>query len=594
MDTQALDLREKLHALRRLIGYRPVYIAFIGVFSFVATVFEAIGLSFLLPIIQVAQQSGDPTAEADGLSQLFLRAYEFVGLPFSLEYMILGVGAVMTLRYTLTFTAKWLAAKLRIEYERDLKTRAYEQALGAQIAYYDEMGSDDILNAIITQTKYAARIIQNGVKFVQQLLLSLMYIGISFAIAPSLTMVSAVLLGGITLGVRHLIEPAYTVGDRVAEANEQLQENIQAGTQGIRDVKLFGMADDLLTDFYTVIDNYTESSITLRRNRIAIKSFYELMTAVMIFIIIYISVRFLNLSIGALALFLFAMFRLAPRVSTLNTVLYSVEGDLPHLVRTHEFIDGLSVVQEPDGNSRPLPDTIDRIEFNSVSFSYGDERVLENISFTVTRGEFAAFVGQSGAGKSTIVSLLARMYDHDSGSIRANDIQIDELGINEWRDKIAMVRQDPHIFNETLRYNLTLSGEATKEELDRVADTAHIKEFFQELPHGYDTVLGDDGVKLSGGQRQRVALARALLTDAEILILDEATSDLDSDLEQQIHQAVESLDDNKMVLAIAHRLSTVENADTIYTLDEGVIAEQGTHEELLSNGGIYAELYSIQ
>jgi subfamily B ATP-binding cassette protein MsbA len=276
---------------------------------------------------------------------------------------------------------------------------------------------------------------------------------------------------------------------------------------------------------------------------------------------------------------------------------YKIEGELPHLVRTHWFIDNIKDNTEDIGSGRDVPEAIETVRFKNVSFSYetADEQVLRDVSFGFERGEFIGFVGQSGAGKSTIVSLLVRMYEPDSGEITANGMPIDEYSLSEWRDKIAMVRQKPFIFNETLRFNLTIGDRDTsQDEIERIAEIAKITEFLDELPNGYDSKLGDEGIQLSGGQRQRVALARALLTDAEILVLDEATSDLDSNLEQQVHAAIEELEDEYTILAIAHQLSTVKNADRIYTVESGEITEAGTHDELVETGGKYAELYAIQ
>ena len=187
------------------------------------------------------------------------------------------------------------------------------------------------------------------------------------------------------------------------------------------------------------------------------------------------------------------------------------------------------------------------------------------------------------------------MYDPDTGEIRADGTPIEEYDIDQWRERIAVVRQQPYIFNDTLEANVTIGNrDATRADVEEVCEIANVDEFLGELPNGYDSQLGDDGVRLSGGQRQRVALARVLLKDADFLVLDEVTSDLDSNLERQVQQSIESMDRDYGMIAIAHRLSTVKNADRIHTVDSGKIVESGTHRELLDTDGKYAELYSIQ
>jgi subfamily B ATP-binding cassette protein MsbA len=187
------------------------------------------------------------------------------------------------------------------------------------------------------------------------------------------------------------------------------------------------------------------------------------------------------------------------------------------------------------------------------------------------------------------------MYDPDSGEIHANDIPIGEYDLTEWRDRIAVVQQQPFIFDDTLENNVTVGDRAaSRADVERVCKIAKVDEFLEDLPNGYESRLGDDGVRLSGGQRQRVALARALLKDSDFLVLDEATSDLDSSLEREVQDAIESMDRDYGIIAIAHRLSTVKNADRIYTVDQGEIIERGTHGELLADEGEYAELYAIQ
>jgi len=594
-ESDSVSRREKFEAILDVGRYNPKLTAFVIGLGLVAAVLEGIGLSFILPVIEIVQIE-DPTAEADGLLGAFVTAYALLGVPFTLGYVVVGVAVVMTIRYTTSFIVAWFSYALQYDYIRDKQSQAYTNALDAQISYFDEEGSDDIMNTIITETKYGGRAIRNLITLVEKSFLALAYLIIALIISPILTLAAVGILGFLTVFLRYVVEPGYELGEQVAEGNERRHEAAQAGTQGIRDVRIFGLVDEFRSDFLDAIDQFTNSKISLKRNEAAINKFYQLGVAISVFVLIYLALTFADLSVGALGVFLFAMYQLGPQVSQMNTYYYKLENTLPHLIRTERFIEELEARKEVNEPTSEIPKTIERVECEDVWFSYnGEEDVIRGINFKVEKGEFIAFVGQSGAGKSTLVSLLLRMYECNRGVIRANGTPITEMDVEEWRDSVSVVRQSPFIFNDTLRYNLTIGNrEATQAEIDRVCEIAKVDEFLDDLPNGYDTMLGDEGVRLSGGQKQRVSLARALLEDSDLLILDEATSDLDSNLEREVQAAIESMDRDYAILAIAHRLSTVQNADRIYTMADGKITETGTHQDLLDRGGQYSELYTIQ
>jgi subfamily B ATP-binding cassette protein MsbA len=239
----------------------------------------------------------------------------------------------------------------------------------------------------------------------------------------------------------------------------------------------------------------------------------------------------------------------------------------------------------------------DVISLNNLTFHYdqSEPAVLGNISIKIPKDQFTAVVGPSGGGKSTLVNLIARLYDCQEGSIMVDGVDLKQLDIASWRTKLAVVSQDSFVFNDTVWSNLRFADQsANDEQIIQAAKLANAHKFINELPEKYDTILGDRGVRLSGGQQQRIAIARAMLADPQLLILDEATSSLDSETERAIQNAIEQFGSNRTVLAIAHRLSTIRAADNIIVLDGGEVVQQGTHDMLMQQGGLYQKLVQMQ
>ena len=294
------------------------------------------------------------------------------------------------------------------------------------------------------------------------------------------------------------------------------------------------------------------------------------------------------------AFFLYALIMAGP-IGTFVRIYTQIQEALGAIRRVYEILDIKPVVKNPE-NPIKLQSLKGHIHFDDVIFGYEDDTpVLNKVNFEIHPGETVALVGPSGAGKSTVVQLLLRFFDPQDGAIHLDGHNLKSLDLESYLSQVALVPQETLLFGGTIRENILYGKlDATETELIEAAKSAHAHQFIGELPHGYDTLVGEKGVKLSGGERQRIAIARALLKNPKILVFDEATSALDNQSEMLIQEALERLMANRTTFIIAHRLSTVHNADKIIVLEKGEIVESGTHKELMKNEGLYHHLYTMR
>ena len=479
---------------------------------------------------------------------------------------------------------------------RDLRESLYRHILRLPVAYFSSTPTGT-LSSRITHDVYLIQ--TSTAEAVAQILKQSLTIVVLGAVVVSLDWKLAI---AASIALPLSAYPMTKLGQKMKKVSRQNQITMGSMTgllhesiSGVRVVKAFGMESYEGGRFQKENESYMRSQVKSIKVRSISSPLMETLGAVAFAVTIWYAAYRIQqgtLQAEAFISFFAAVLMFYQPIKALNGVNLNIQQGIAAAQRVFELMD---MPGEPDSGAQAIEGVNDSIEFKGVSFRYGEEWVLKGIDFKVKKGEIVAIVGSSGAGKSTFVNLIPRFYEVTAGSILIDGRDSKSISLASLRNAMAIVSQQVTLFNDTVRANIAYGSLDTDEaRLVEAARAANAHEFIMRLPQGYDTVIGEGGVKLSGGERQRLSIARALLKNAPILILDEATSALDSESEFEVQKALANLMKGRTPFVIAHRLSTIRNADRIIVLSEGMIKETGRHDELLSAGGEYSRLYSMQ
>lgn len=583
-----------IHPLTRLVGYANSYrsdIYWAVTYSILNKIFDLAPPALIGAAIDIVSNQQNSFMARFGIEDLISQLWV-------LGFITIFIwGAESAFQYA--YSVKWRNLAQSLQHE--IRVDTYDHVQNLEVAYFEDRSTGGLMSILNNDINQLEQFLNTGANSIIQVVTTVITIGALFLIsAPSVSWMAVLPMPFVFWGsaaFQKRLAPLYaTVRERVSLLNSQLSNNFG----GIATIKSF-TAETYETDRVRA-----ESEAYRASNEKAIR----LSSAFVPLIRMIISVGFMSilvfggrlalngeLNIGLYSVLIFMTQRLLWPLTSLGDTLDQYRRAMASIDR---IFDLLTTQPKMQNGETPLPEVKGEVVFENVDFAYtyGDNdgpRILKELSLHIGAGQTAAIVGATGSGKSTVVKLLLRFYDVVGGRVTLDGHDIRQLDVNDLRRAIGFVSQDVFLFHGTVRENIAYgSFGASLEAVVEAAKIAEAHEFIAQLPDGYDTIVGERGQKLSGGQRQRISIARAVLKDPPILILDEATSAVDNETEAAIQRSMERIAVGRTTIMIAHRLSTVRNADTIFVLDQGVLREAGQHEKLVAESGIYAGLWRVQ
>lgn len=594
----------------RLIGYVRAHLwvlALAAVFMILTSILQPISLGGFIPFIDKVMIGKDVVIPSHNVPAFILDLVAKINsMP---RVRLLGIFiafyiTLFTLRALLMYCQQFLMREVSQRVVRDMRNLLYEKLLNLSMDFY----SHSRTGTLVSRITYDTTIIQDAVS---EGLTDLIWQSSQFIFSLGMVICIAVFFQinvmfiFIALVVTPLIVvPLVQIGKRLRQISKKSQESMAGinnilyeSVSGIRIIKAFCM-ENYEKQKFKEQNSYFKNMVMKSNKRIlAVSPLTELVTMISAMVILWLGGQQVisgAMTMGTLTVFSLSVLSLSRPINRLSRVHNVNQQALAAASRIFEMLDEEVAIEEKPG-AKKIPSVKNDIVFSDVSFKYTDTEVLSNISFKAKAGDVMAFVGPSGAGKTTLISLIARFYDPNEGSVKIDGADIRDVELQSLRNQIGIVTQETVLFNDTVSANIAYGNKDI--DINKVmesAKTANAHDFIMKMPQQYNTVIGERGFKLSGGERQRLAIARAVFKNPPILIFDEATSQLDSKSEKLVQEAIDRLMEGRTVFVIAHRLSTIKHADTIVVMENGKIIDMGAHDELLARGGLYKKLYTMQ
>ena len=570
-----------------------IQIGKISLLAIICSIFEAINISTLVPLLQLLDNQTTPGGILwDTLTKIF----GIIGLELNFVNLLLVIGIVFLIGQGLLFYKKWMQANLWFTFSADFKRSIFENLLITDIRHHYSVKPGKFIDAINRQAEHAAASVFAVTEILTYVFFICMYTAILLYISVELTVICLIIAICTLLMLNGLIKRSKQIGIQSNDTNIWMNEFVTERLGLLKLIKILSTEQQETEKFKIITSQYTRNNTSFWMNGVKIETIFQVIIFILALSILYISAMILKLPIALLLVFIFILVRLTDPLRQINGKRHELGGQLAILEKIDSVLFEAVTHRTIQSGSREFTTVNNQIQLSSISFSYSESiPVIRDVSMSIRKNEMVALVGASGGGKSTLVDLIIRLMDPDSGTIAIDGIDIKEFDINSYHRKIGFVSQESFIFNDTILNNICYGTENVSiENAIRAAKTANAHDFIMQLPEGYNTEVGERGVKISGGQKQRISLARAIYKDPEVLILDEATSALDSEAEKIIQDSILSIKNKYTIIAIAHRLSTIENSDKILVIEKGQVTETGVHKDLIAANGTYAKYYKLQ
>jgi len=579
-----------------LFKFYPWAIPVIITLGILSSLSEGLGISLFIPLLQGFQQTG-----SQGVKGIFFIEFInglFRGTSEQHRFIIIAlcIFSSILLKNILTYSNSVIFSWFNSRVSDRLRSGIYNQLLNVSYSFLEGQESGKLMNTLATETWQTSRALGVLVNIIISSCTIVVFVILMLLISWRLTL----LVGAVTLLISMIIQlvtrEVKNLGQQALQCNKNLANRMWEGFGGMKVIRAFGRESYEQERFDLASKEVRNTFLKLEILSGIVNPLSEVLSAILLLCILVIALLQDQTALPTLLTFLFILHRLQPKVKQLDGARVALVSLTSSVEEVMSLIDRSDKPYILSGKT-PFRGLQQAISLEAVSFCYNPQEkpAIQDISICIPRGKTTALVGPSGAGKSTLIGLICRFSDPTEGIVRIDSCPLPELNLNDWRSRIAIVSQDVHMFSTTIQENIAYGRlDATEQEIIEAAKLANAHEFISKFPYGYETKVGDRGVRLSGGQRQRIALARAIVRNPEILILDEATNALDSIAENLIQEALNTLSKDRTVIVIAHRLSTIEEAEQIVVLEKGRVVEQGNLQHLLKLNGLFAQLYNLQ